>query len=104
MCNNDYIVAVGWLLPFGTIIAGVDVNSNCNWFSNFVWGCQVKKFSFEGTEEIIGRDYISLCTENKVFYNFYKNLSLGAEMEIGYNFRNADDWNFNPYVVLKCGF
>lgn len=64
-------------------------------YKSLLFTSYVDLWAFDKPKETI------LCSENKLFYNLYKGLSIGANIELGYNYRHEDKWSFYPFGVIR---
>lgn len=79
-----------------------------------VWGLHFfnRKLSFTGFADfwmeeklIAGKDTkFVFLTEPQLWYNFTKNISLGSEVEVGYNFVNTEGITVCPTLAAKWSF
>ena len=71
------------------------------WQFTFVSGAYHKRWLFTNYIDIYGQNNVSLFSENKLFYNIYKPLHIGVNLELSYNVRQANKFAFYPFGIIR---
>ena len=71
------------------------------WQFTFVGGAYHKRWLFANYIDFYGQDNVSLFSENKLFYNIYKPLHIGVNIELSYNVRQAKQFAVYPFGIIR---
>ena len=79
-------------------------NEQHEWQFSFVSSASFGKLQFSNYIDVWGQDWMMVCSENKLYYPIMKNVKIGANIELGYNYRHIDKWSFYPFGIVKYEF
>lgn len=107
MNSKDFSKGLSLSAMYKNIQGNIDPNNfqlTAVWYMNMLKG----KVSFTGFADFwrekngfLGTDYVFL-SEPQLWYNINKTLSVGGEVELGYNFAGVSGFKACPTLAVKC--
>lgn len=71
------------------------------WQFTFISGAYHKRWLFANYIDVYGQNGISMFSENKLFFNIYKPLHIGIDLEFSYNVREINKFSFYPFGIIR---
>lgn len=71
------------------------------WQFTFISGAHHKRWLFANYIDVYGQNGISMFSENKLFFNIYKPLHIGIDLEFSYNVREINKFSFYPFGIIR---
>lgn len=106
LTNNIYMLGAAWGVlakenGYITLEAMYRYDDKNNWQFTTVGGFTYKLISFSHYADFYGADRLYMFSENKLFFQLFKNLKIGTNIELGLNTREGKKWSCYPFAVLR---
>ena len=109
LTDNIYMLGAAWGLLaneycYITLEALYRYDGQNNWQFTTVGGFLKDRLSFSHYADFYGTDKLYMFSENKIFYEIAKPLSIGANIELGLNAREGKKWSCYPIYTCFAFF